>query len=183
MAFMIPGAASYNEFYSSPYQLQALGAPGYQGTELQAARVFAVALRAGTQQLWAFFVPLFTRVLSKHSANRDPGGGRRRRRRLVSLRLADPPSPSSSGGSSSYTRLGEGISEVRVELRLMASYSPWVTDQDAERGKGPIVNNHHLIEEGDQEAAVGAFLLAHEGHTQDVEVQRGTWSIYCRCAL
>ena len=64
----------------------------------------------------------------------------------------------------------------------MASYSPWVRDQDAERGKGPIVNNHHMIEEGDQEAAIGAFLLAHEGHTQDVEVQRGTWSIYCRCA-
>ena len=64
----------------------------------------------------------------------------------------------------------------------MASYSPWVRDQDAERGKGPIVNNHHMIEEGDQQAAIGAFLLAHEGHTQDVEVQRGTWSIYCRCA-
>ena len=24
--------------------------------------------------------------------------------------------------------------------------------------------------------------MAHEGHTQDVEVQRGAWSIYCRCA-
>jgi hypothetical protein len=44
------------------------------------------------------------------------------------------------------------------------------------------VNNHHMIEEGTQEAAIGAFLLAHEGHTQDVEVQRGTWSIFCRCA-
>jgi hypothetical protein len=64
----------------------------------------------------------------------------------------------------------------------MASYSPWVRDQDAERGKAPIVNNHHMIKEGDQEAAIGAFLLAHEGHTQDVEVQRGAWSIYCRCA-
>ena len=64
----------------------------------------------------------------------------------------------------------------------MASYSPWVRDQDAERGKRPIVNNHHMIQEGEQEAAIGAFLLAHEGHTQDVEIQRGTWSIYCRCA-
>jgi hypothetical protein len=64
----------------------------------------------------------------------------------------------------------------------MASYSPRVRDQDAERGEGPIVNNHHKIEEGVQEAAIGAFLLAHEGHTQDVEIQRGTWSIYCRCA-
>ena len=70
---MIPGAASYNEFYASPYQLQALGAPREQGTELQAARVFAVAHRAGAQQLWPFFVPLSTGVLSKHSANRDPG--------------------------------------------------------------------------------------------------------------
>jgi hypothetical protein len=38
-----------------------------------------------------------------------------------------------------------------------------------------------MIEEGDQEAVIGGFLVAHEGHTQDVEVQRGTWSIYCRC--
>ena len=44
------------------------------------------------------------------------------------------------------------------------------------------MNNHHMIEEGAQEAAIGGFLLAHEGHTQDVEIQRGTWSIYCRCA-
>jgi hypothetical protein len=56
------------------------------------------------------------------------------------------------------------------------------TEVPGSRGKGPIVNNHHMIEEGAQEAAIGAFLLAHEGHTQDVEVQRGTWSIYCRCA-
>ena len=39
-----------------------------------------------------------------------------------------------------------------------------------------------MIEEGAQEAAIGAFLLAHEGHTQDVEIERGTWSIYCHCA-
>jgi hypothetical protein len=43
------------------------------------------------------------------------------------------------------------------------------------------VNNHRMIEEGSEEAVIGAFLAAHEGHTQDVEVQRGTWSIYCRC--
>ena len=40
---------------------------------------------------------------------------------------------------------------------------------------------HMMIEEGDQEAAVGAFLLAHEGHTRDVEVQCGAWTVYCRC--
>jgi hypothetical protein len=39
-----------------------------------------------------------------------------------------------------------------------------------------------MIEEGEQEAAVGAFLLAHEGHTGDVEVQIGAWTVYCRCA-
>jgi hypothetical protein len=44
-----------------------------------------------------------------------------------------------------------------------------------------IVNDHHMIKEGDQEAAIGTFLEAHEGHTQDVGVQRGRWSIYCRC--
>ena len=47
--------------------------------------------------------------------------------------------------------------------------------------KAPIVSDHHMIEEGEQEAAIGAFLLAHEGHAQDVEVQRGAWTIYCRC--
>ncbi len=44
------------------------------------------------------------------------------------------------------------------------------------------MSDHHIIEEGEQEAAIGAFLLAHEGHTQDVEVQRGAWTVYCRCA-
>jgi hypothetical protein len=44
-----------------------------------------------------------------------------------------------------------------------------------------IVGDHHMIEEGHQEAAIGAFLLAHKGHIQEVEVQRGAWSIYCRC--
>ena len=44
------------------------------------------------------------------------------------------------------------------------------------------MNNPHMIKEGDQEAAIGAFLLAHEVHTHDVEIQRGTWSIFCQCA-
>jgi len=43
------------------------------------------------------------------------------------------------------------------------------------------VNNHHIREEGEQEAAIEGFLVAHEGHTQEVELQRGTWSIYCLC--
>jgi hypothetical protein len=38
-----------------------------------------------------------------------------------------------------------------------------------------------MIKEGEQEAAIVAFLIAHDGHTQDVEVQRGAWTIYCRC--
>jgi hypothetical protein len=38
-----------------------------------------------------------------------------------------------------------------------------------------------MIEEGEQEAAIEAFLLAHEDHTQEVEIQRGTWSIFCHC--
>jgi len=43
------------------------------------------------------------------------------------------------------------------------------------------VNDHRIIEEGQQEAAIGAFLIAHQGHTQHVEVQRGAWTVYCRC--
>jgi hypothetical protein len=43
------------------------------------------------------------------------------------------------------------------------------------------VGDHRMIKEGEQEAAIVAFLIAHEGHTQDVEVQRGAWTIYCRC--
>jgi hypothetical protein len=43
------------------------------------------------------------------------------------------------------------------------------------------VNDHHMVEEGDQQAAIEAFLVAHKGHTQDVELPRSTWSIYCRC--
>jgi hypothetical protein len=49
------------------------------------------------------------------------------------------------------------------------------------RGTAPIVSDHRMIEEGAQEAVIGAFLVAHEGHTQDVEVQLGAWTIYCRC--
>ncbi len=43
------------------------------------------------------------------------------------------------------------------------------------------MGDHRMIEEGEQEAAIGAFLIAHEGHIHNVEVQRGAWSIYCRC--
>jgi hypothetical protein len=39
------------------------------------------------------------------------------------------------------------------------------------------VSNHLIVGAGGQEAVIGAFLVAH-----DVEVQRGPWSIYCRCA-
>jgi hypothetical protein len=55
------------------------------------------------------------------------------------------------------------------------------TEVPRSTAKVPIMNNHQMIEEGDQEAAIEAFLAAHEGHTHDVEVQQGTWSIYCRC--
>ena len=55
--------------------------------------------------------------------------------------------------------------------------------EDAENGaEAPIVSYHHsMIKEGQQEAAIGAFLLAHEGHTQHVEVQRGAYTVYCLC--
>jgi hypothetical protein len=55
--------------------------------------------------------------------------------------------------------------------------------EDAENGaEAPVVSDHHMmIEEGQQEAAIAAFLLAHEGHTRDVEVQSGAWMVYCRC--
>jgi hypothetical protein len=52
----------------------------------------------------------------------------------------------------------------------------------AKRGKSAIVvGDHRKVEEGEQEAAIAAFLIAPEGHTQDVEVRRGAWTIYCRC--
>jgi hypothetical protein len=38
-----------------------------------------------------------------------------------------------------------------------------------------------MIEEGQQELAIGAFFVVHEDHTQDVEIQRGVWTVYCRC--
>ena len=44
------------------------------------------------------------------------------------------------------------------------------------------MNDYRKIEEGEQGAAIGAFLLAHEDHTQEVEIQRGSWTVYCRCA-
>jgi hypothetical protein len=47
--------------------------------------------------------------------------------------------------------------------------------------EAPVVNDQRMIEEGQQEAAIGAFLLAHQGHTREVEVQRGAWTVYCRC--
>jgi len=55
--------------------------------------------------------------------------------------------------------------------------------EDAENGaEAPGVSDHHMmIEVGQQELAIGVFLLVHEDHTQDVEVQRGTWTVYCRC--
>ena len=31
------------------------------------------------------------------------------------------------------------------------------------RGKAFIIVDYHLLEEGDEEAAIGAFLIAHEG--------------------
>jgi len=43
------------------------------------------------------------------------------------------------------------------------------------------MGGHHLIEAGQEDAAIAAFLVAHEGHTRDVDVQRGSWTIYCRC--
>ena len=43
------------------------------------------------------------------------------------------------------------------------------------------MGGHHLREVGYEDAAIAAFFVAHEGHTQDVEVQRGSWTIYCRC--
>ena len=66
-------------------------------------------------------------------------------------------------------------------MKLFGSRREASTEVFGSRGKEPIVNDHRMIEEGDQEAAIEAFLVAHEGHTQEVEVQRGTWSIYCLC--
>jgi hypothetical protein len=43
------------------------------------------------------------------------------------------------------------------------------------------MGDHHMIREGHELAAIGAFLIAHEGHRREVEVQRGEWTIYCRC--
>src|SRR5688500_16284667 len=48
-------------------------------------------------------------------------------------------------------------------------------------GRVLIMGDHHMIEEGHQEAAIGACIRANEGHTQEVEGQRGAWSSCCRC--
>jgi len=66
-------------------------------------------------------------------------------------------------------------------MRLFGSQREASTEVPRGTGKTTLVNNHHKIEEGDQEGAIEAFLVAHEGHIQEVEVQRGTWSIYCHC--
>src|SRR5215212_12274518 len=66
-------------------------------------------------------------------------------------------------------------------MRLLGSEREAYTEAPANREKAPTVNYHHLIEEADEEAAIEAFLVAHEGHSQEVQVQRGTWSIYCLC--
>jgi hypothetical protein len=66
-------------------------------------------------------------------------------------------------------------------MRLFGSESEASTEAPGNRGKAPIMNDHHIIEEEDQEAAIEAFLVAHEDHTQEVEIQRGSWSIYCHC--
>ena len=66
-------------------------------------------------------------------------------------------------------------------MRLFGSESEASTEAPGNRGKAPIVNDHHMIEEENQEATIEAFLVAHEGHTQEVEIQRGSWSISCHC--
>jgi hypothetical protein len=66
-------------------------------------------------------------------------------------------------------------------MRLYGSERQASTEAFGNRGKAPIVNNHYMVEGDHQEAAIEAFLVAHEGHTKEVEVQRGTWSIYCHC--
>ena len=49
-------------------------------------------------------------------------------------------------------------------------------------GRVSPVNDYRMIKEGEQGAAIGAFLLAHEGHTHEVEIQRGSWTVFCHCA-
>ena len=66
-------------------------------------------------------------------------------------------------------------------MRLFGSQREASTEVPASRGKAPLVSTHHMIEESAQEATIEAFLVAHEGHISEVEAQRGTWSIYCRC--
>jgi hypothetical protein len=66
-------------------------------------------------------------------------------------------------------------------MRLFGSESEASTEAPGKREKVPTVNNHHMIGDDGQEAVIEAFLVAHEGHTQEVEIQRGSWSIYCHC--
>ena len=57
----------------------------------------------------------------------------------------------------------------------------WSNKAEKYERRSIITSDHRMIEDGAEEAAIGAFLIAHKGHTQDVEVQRGEWTIYCRC--
>jgi hypothetical protein len=57
----------------------------------------------------------------------------------------------------------------------------WSNKAEKDERRSIISSDHRVIEDGAEEAAIGAFLIAHESHTQDVEVQRGKWTIYCRC--
>jgi hypothetical protein len=79
-----------------------------------------------------------------------------------------------------YDRLiGLELSEVAVDGCV--TKAPCGGTRRAKWEKSAILNDHRKIEEGEQEAAIAAFLIAHEGHTREVEIQRGAWTIYCRC--
>jgi hypothetical protein len=55
-------------------------------------------------------------------------------------------------------------------MRLFGSEREASTEVPGYRGKAPIGNDHRMIEEEAQESAIEAFLMAHEGHTPEVEV-------------
>jgi hypothetical protein len=76
-----------------------------------------------------------------------------------------------ASSATGYSRVGRQERSSCLVLR----------DKTGKTRKSAILGDHRKIEEGEQEAAIAAFLIAHEGHTQDVEVQRGAWTIYCRC--
>jgi hypothetical protein len=88
--------------------------------------------------------------------------------------LCELPNSATAGASRSLRK------EVPL-MRLFESQREASTEVPASRGKAPLVSTHHMIEESAQEATIEAFLVAHEGHISEVEAQRGTWSIYCRC--